>query len=168
MWPGHGARRQRAVQPGQVDFVDLHPFAVLWNPFAALESNAASLCIEQGKVAVPIDPENTEAHAFTWGRLGLDGDQLVGPAQLEQGAAVVEVPAGRATSMGQGNRAYDGEPQAAAALGAGARAFAALERLKDVRCKRFCDPRAFVRDTCLLYTSPSPRDRQKSRMPSSA
>ena len=24
------------------------------------------------------------------------------------------------------------------------------------------------RDTCLLYTSPSPRDRQKSRMPSSA
>ena len=25
-----------------------------------------------------------------------------------------------------------------------------------------------VRNTCLLYTSPSPRDRQKSRMPSSA
>ena len=25
-----------------------------------------------------------------------------------------------------------------------------------------------VRGTCLLYTSPSPRDRQKSRMPSSA
>ena len=25
-----------------------------------------------------------------------------------------------------------------------------------------------VLDTCLLYTSPSPRDRQKSRMPSSA
>ena len=25
-----------------------------------------------------------------------------------------------------------------------------------------------VGDTCLLYTSPSPRDRQKSRMPSSA
>ena len=24
------------------------------------------------------------------------------------------------------------------------------------------------RDNCLLYTSPSPRDRQKSRMPSSA
>ena len=35
------------------------------------------------------------------------------------------------------------------------------------------DVRAFVRanlpaDICLLYTSPSPRDRQKSRMPSSA
>ena len=26
----------------------------------------------------------------------------------------------------------------------------------------------FSPDTCLLYTSPSPRDRQKSRMPSSA
>ena len=25
-----------------------------------------------------------------------------------------------------------------------------------------------VREPCLLYTSPSPRDRQKSRMPSSA
>ena len=25
-----------------------------------------------------------------------------------------------------------------------------------------------TRDACLLYTSPSPRDRQKSRMPSSA
>ena len=25
-----------------------------------------------------------------------------------------------------------------------------------------------IKDTCLLYTSPSPRDRQKSRMPSSA
>ena len=25
-----------------------------------------------------------------------------------------------------------------------------------------------VREDCLLYTSPSPRDRQKSRMPSSA
>ena len=26
----------------------------------------------------------------------------------------------------------------------------------------------FIKKTCLLYTSPSPRDRQKSRMPSSA
>ena len=32
------------------------------------------------------------------------------------------------------------------------------------------DPVAYVRfaSVCLLYTSPSPRDRQKSRMPSSA
>ena len=27
---------------------------------------------------------------------------------------------------------------------------------------------AYICDSCLLYTSPSPRDRQKSRMPSSA
>ena len=26
----------------------------------------------------------------------------------------------------------------------------------------------FINEACLLYTSPSPRDRQKSRMPSSA
>ena len=39
--------------------------------------------------------------------------------------------------------------------------------------RRHCDIYTQVRDTphvytCLLYTSPSPRDRQKSRMPSSA
>ena len=34
---------------------------------------------------------------------------------------------------------------------------------------RFVDvPTATESSTCLLYTSPSPRDRQKSRMPSSA
>ena len=34
-----------------------------------------------------------------------------------------------------------------------------------------CDPsehKKIILDDCLLYTSPSPRDRQKSRMPSSA
>ena len=30
------------------------------------------------------------------------------------------------------------------------------------------EPRRSMRTPCLLYTSPSPRDRQKSRMPSSA
>ena len=30
------------------------------------------------------------------------------------------------------------------------------------------DREFFLHDICLLYTSPSPRDRQKSRMPSSA
>src|SRR5678809_1726586 len=30
------------------------------------------------------------------------------------------------------------------------------------------DPLRMLAKTCLLYTSPSPRDRQKSRMPSSA
>ena len=34
------------------------------------------------------------------------------------------------------------------------------------RITRF--PTDNLRTTCLLYTSPSPRDRQKSRMPSSA
>ena len=33
---------------------------------------------------------------------------------------------------------------------------------------RGCTAVEFPVDTCLLYTSPSPRDRQKSRMPSSA
>ena len=32
----------------------------------------------------------------------------------------------------------------------------------------FCEARADKEKACLLYTSPSPRDRQKSRMPSSA
>ena len=36
---------------------------------------------------------------------------------------------------------------------------ATLEKARDVREQA---------DICLLYTSPSPRDRQKSRMPSSA
>ena len=31
-----------------------------------------------------------------------------------------------------------------------------------------CDLKVFNSKDCLLYTSPSPRDRQKSRMPSSA
>ena len=35
-----------------------------------------------------------------------------------------------------------------------------------IRAARFPAVKSF--DTCLLYTSPSPRDRQKSRMPSSA
>ena len=34
--------------------------------------------------------------------------------------------------------------------------------------KEFVEPARSVYITCLLYTSPSPRDRQKSRMPSSA
>ena len=34
--------------------------------------------------------------------------------------------------------------------------------------RRASPPVTALDDTCLLYTSPSPRDRQKSRMPSSA
>ena len=37
---------------------------------------------------------------------------------------------------------------------------------KDLRFNM--DMASYVVDPCLLYTSPSPRDRQKSRMPSSA
>ena len=36
------------------------------------------------------------------------------------------------------------------------------------RCPKYHNPAEFLIDLCLLYTSPSPRDRQKSRMPSSA
>ena len=38
-----------------------------------------------------------------------------------------------------------------------------LERLEELRSEGNSDA-----EICLLYTSPSPRDRQKSRMPSSA
>ena len=45
-----------------------------------------------------------------------------------------------------------------------------LERkeIKRVSIYGFCDDRGTDQYNCLLYTSPSPRDRQKSRMPSSA
>ena len=35
-------------------------------------------------------------------------------------------------------------------------------------CEAVCPALAISIDTCLLYTSPSPRDRTRSRMPSSA
>ena len=44
----------------------------------------------------------------------------------------------------------------------------------DTEVTKYCDYYFFTKDNpvynwpCLLYTSPSPRDRQKSRMPSSA
>ena len=44
------------------------------------------------------------------------------------------------------------------------RLFAEFENYK----KRTSKERLDLYKTCLLYTSPSPRDRQKSRMPSSA
>ena len=39
---------------------------------------------------------------------------------------------------------------------------------KEMRAKIALHYPEVERETCLLYTSPSPRDRQKSRMPSSA
>ena len=39
----------------------------------------------------------------------------------------------------------------------------------ELACKKKINPKTVSKlKTCLLYTSPSPRDRQKSRMPSSA
>ena len=37
-----------------------------------------------------------------------------------------------------------------------------------VKAGKKIDGKDYDHNTCLLYTSPSPRDRQKSRMPSSA
>ena len=37
-----------------------------------------------------------------------------------------------------------------------------------VREEKFEDVKAALNEICLLYTSPSPRDRTRSRMPSSA
>ena len=41
-----------------------------------------------------------------------------------------------------------------------------LKKLRAIEDARFLD--THKKSACLLYTSPSPRDRQKSRMPSSA
>ena len=43
-----------------------------------------------------------------------------------------------------------------------------LKRWADASLKGVAIERGDPLDACLLYTSPSPRDRQKSRMPSSA
>src|SRR5665811_1366196 len=44
--------------------------------------------------------------------------------------------------------------------------FSAME--EDDRTGRYLNPIYIMADSCLLYTSPSPRDRTRSRMPSSA
>ena len=46
--------------------------------------------------------------------------------------------------------------------------FKELEILRDEKGKPYFNPLGEVKKTCLLYTSPSPRDRTRSRMPSSA
>ena len=46
--------------------------------------------------------------------------------------------------------------------------FEASDFFKDTASFTGPQPAAVFDDACLLYTSPSPRDRQKSRMPSSA
>ena len=57
-------------------------------------------------------------------------------------------------------------------LDMGIKDFRVLDALSQVPRHIFLDQalwsRAYENRACLLYTSPSPRDRQKSRMPSSA
>ena len=43
-----------------------------------------------------------------------------------------------------------------------------LAELKQKECSIFMGPSGVGKTTCLLYTSPSPRDKRQSRMPSSA
>ena len=43
-----------------------------------------------------------------------------------------------------------------------------IARIQGGQCLLLVDKKIIVMNGCLLYTSPSPRDRQKSRMPSSA
>ena len=49
----------------------------------------------------------------------------------------------------------------------GATTYGYLQRLKGLWASGLKEPVALLKD-CLLYTSPSPRDRTRSRMPSSA
>ena len=43
-----------------------------------------------------------------------------------------------------------------------------VETILPVKLRRAVSVDVWIYNACLLYTSPSPRDRQKSRMPSSA
>ena len=65
--------------------------------------------------------------------------------------------------------ALDGNAEARAVVitGAGNHAFCAGADVKELAGASPDDAKEIVK-LCLLYTSPSPRDRQKSRMPSSA
>ena len=94
-----------------------------------------------------------EAKEVYYDRKGLTADELkllgtLGSVLPALKTLSAPAPAGLAQEAGP-----EGMRQLAAGLGAGA--LPALTTL-------------FINYTCLLYTSPSPRDRQKSRMPSSA
>ena len=71
----------------------------------------------------------------------------------------------RTDNLQMGSIAY-GEGVETAAIQSGA----PLAKTGEVRGMPASEVRAAAQEpvTCLLYTSPSPRDRQKSRMPSSA
>ena len=74
------------------------------------------------------------------------------------GAAAPDAPA--ATPGTTGTRGVPAGPGTWRVTWHGVRTVATLELRQRVRSTRW--------KICLLYTSPSPRDRQKSRMPSSA
>ena len=128
---------------------DLHPFAVLGRSFAAFKSDTASLCVQQGEMAIAfnaLESEDKKTHACTWGGWVSDSDRSFWPRQFEQAAATLQIAAGHAALVGHGNGAHHRQAQAAAALGAGARAFPTLEWLKDMRGERFVDARPCIRD----------------------
>src|SRR5665213_2326982 len=79
--------------------------------------------------------------------------QIIRPNQL------IELEAKYALETGDGGGGY-GENK-------GLR-FGPVELLERLKRGEPVDPALIYFRTCLLYTSPSPRDRQKSRMPSSA
>ena len=90
-------------------------------------------------------------------------------AMLCVGAATFPAPGGNApgaigarASLGSGRAV---EPGAATVGTSNGRLGADVENGADAPYKH---PENIVHYPCLLYTSPSPRDRQKSRMPSSA
>ena len=71
-------------------------------------------------------------------------------------------PLGRYLAGVFGDPELGGEPEPTL----GERLFGPIERVIYRACR--VNPGAQQRWTCLLYTSPSPRDRTRSRMPSSA
>ena len=86
-------------------------------------------------------------------------------AKPRKGKAKVKVTStGKRVSYGQAGKAKKGGPRVKPGTSKGdsycARSLGIKKRLSK---KKQNDP-----NTCLLYTSPSPRDRTRSRMPSSA
>ena len=60
-----------------------------------------------------------------------------------------------------------GNPSSTHSFGRSAKSYIETSR-KSIAKIINCDPAEIIFNSCLLYTSPSPRDRTRSRMPSSA
>ena len=74
--------------------------------------------------------------------------------------------AGALVEMGKRVLVVDLDPQASLTVGLGVEPDSLEKTMYDVLVKNY--PISKLIRTCLLYTSPSPRDRTRSRMPSSA